>query len=53
MFMPTYLIFPDCNVVLGIFCKLQLMYRTVDLDQGCPNPVLEGHCPAGFRCFPA
>jgi len=23
------------------------------LEQGCPHPVLEGRCPAGFRCFPA
>jgi len=26
---------------------------SVGLRQGCPKSVLEGRCPAGFRCFPA
>ena len=25
----------------------------IPLDWGAQTPVLEGHCPAGFRCFPA
>jgi len=29
------------------------MEKGHDLMQECPHPVLEGCCPAGFRCFPA
>ena len=30
-----------------------IRWKNKVFDQGYPYPVLEGHCPAGFKCFPA
>jgi len=30
-----------------------LGFLEIGLMQGCPTLILEGCCPAGFRCFPA
>jgi len=41
--------FPYKLKMVAIFCKKNSYF----LPQGCPHPVLEGSCPAGFRCFSA